>query len=281
MIWRTSRRTFDLGERGVIMGILNVTPDSFSDGGCYNAVDAAVAQALRMVDEGAEIIDVGGESTRPGAAEVPVEEEILRVVPVIEKLCNSTDTAISIDTSKAEVAEAAVRAGAEIINDVTALTGNPLMPAVAARSRCGVVLMHMRGTPRTMQADPRYDDVVREVGGYLAARIAAARDAGIDADHIAIDPGIGFGKTADHNWALVAGLGHFTSLGQPVLLGASRKSFLKELPGCEEALARDGATAALTALGYALGARLFRVHEVSGNLTALRVAERLGRGVKK
>ena len=275
MIWRTSRRTFDLGERGVIMGILNVTPDSFSDGGRYNAVDTAVTQALRMVGEGAEIVDVGGESTRPGAAEVSGGEEIRRVVPVIEKLRASTDAAISIDTSKAEVAEAAVEAGAEIINDVTALTGDPAMAAVAARSKCGVVLMHMQGTPRSMQKDPRYDDVVRDVGNYLAARISAARSAGIDADCIAIDPGIGFGKTADHNWKLVAELRPLAESGRPLLLGVSRKSFLKELPGCEEPSGRDGATATLTALGYSLGARIFRVHEIAGNLAALRTAERL------
>ena len=275
MIWRTSRRTFDLGGRGVIMGILNVTPDSFSDGGRHNAVKAAVTHALRMVEEGAEIIDVGGESTRPGAAEVPAEEEIRRVVPVIEKLRAATDATISIDTSKATVARAAVEAGAEIINDVTAMTGDPEIFAVAAQTKCGVVLMHMRGTPRTMQESPHYDDVVREVGEYLSGRIAVARDAGIEADRIAIDPGIGFGKTPEHNWQLVAGLKRFASLGQPVLLGASRKSFLKDLPGCAEPAGRDGATAALTALGYSLGARIFRVHEIPGNLAALRVAERL------
>ena len=273
MIWRTSRRTLDLGARGVIMGILNVTPDSFSDGGRYNGVDAAVEQALRMVHEGAEIIDVGGESTRPGAADVPVEEEISRVVPVITKLRAATNAAISVDTSKAKVAHAAVEAGAEIINDVTALTGDPEMAEVVAPSKCGVVLMHMRGTPRTMQTDPRYDDVVREVVEYLGERMAAATNAGVDADRIVIDPGIGFGKTPAHNWALVAGLGRFASLGRPVLLGASRKSFLRDLPGCGEPAGRDGATAALTALGYALGARIFRVHEIPGNLAALRAAE--------
>jgi len=275
MIWRTSRRTFDLGGRGAVMGILNVTPDSFSDGGRYCAVDAAVTQALRMVEEGAEILDVGGESTRPGAAEVAVEEEIRRVVPVIAQLRTATNAAISIDTSKAQVARAAVEAGAEIINDVTAMTGDPEMAKVMAQSECGVVLMHMRGTPRTMQMDPYYDDVVREVGDYLADRIASAREAGIEKDRIAIDPGIGFGKTPAHNWALVAALGQFASLGQAVLLGASRKSFLRDLPGCGEPAGRDGATAASTALGYSLGARIFRVHEIPGNLAALRAAEHL------
>lgn len=275
MIWRTSQRTFDLGGRGVIMGILNVTPDSFSDGGSYDEVDAAVARGLRMVEEGAEIIDVGGESTRPGAAEVPAEEEIRRVVPVVEKLRAATGAAISIDTSKSTVARAAIEAGAEIINDVSAMTGDPEMSDVAAQSRCGIVLMHMRGTPRTMQLDPKYQDVVREVGEYLGRRITAAQEAGIDTDRIAIDPGIGFGKTPAHNWQLVEALGRFAHLGRPVLLGASRKSFLKDLPGCAEPSGRDGATAALTALGYSLGARLFRVHEVPGNVTALRTAERL------
>jgi len=275
MIWRTSRRTFDLGERGVIMGILNVTPDSFSDGGRHNAVDTAVTHALRMIAEGAEIIDVGGESTRPGAAEVPAEEEIRRVGPVIEKLRAATHAAISIDTSKASVARAAVEAGAEIINDVSAMTRDPEMVAVAAQTKCGVVLMHMRGTPRTMQADPKYDDVVREVSEYLAGRITAACDAGIAADRISIDPGIGFGKTPAHNWELVAGLQSFASLGQPVLLGASRKSFLKDLPGRSEPAGRDGVTAVLTALGYSRGARIFRVHEIPGNLAALRAAERI------
>lgn len=278
MIWRTGRRAFDLGGRGVIMGILNVTPDSFSDGGHHGSADAAVEHALRMIGEGAEIIDVGGESTRPGAAAVPAGEEAARVIPVIEKLSACSDAAISIDTSKAQVAAAAVAAGAEIINDVTALTGDPEMAAVAARSGCAVVLMHMRGTPRTMQADPRYDDVAGEVGDYLADRIAAARSSGIDAEKIAVDPGIGFGKTPAHNWALVAALGRFAATGRPVLLGASRKSFLKDLPGCAEPGERDGATAALTALGYRFGARIFRVHEIPGNLSALRTAERLAAG---
>lgn len=275
MIWRTSRRTFDLGGHGVIMGILNVTPDSFSDGGRHNTAETAVAQALRMIGQGAQIIDVGGESTRPGAAEVSAGEEMARVIPVIEKLRAESDTAISIDTSKAPVALAALEAGAEIINDVTALTGDAAMADAAARTGCGVVLMHMRGTPRTMQADPRYEDVVREVGSYLGERIAGACASGIGKEKIAVDPGVGFGKTPAHNWALVAGVDRLAALGRPVLLGASRKSFLKDLPGCSEPSDRDGATAALTALAYPLGARIFRVHEVQGNLAALHSAERM------
>ncbi len=272
MIWRTTRRAFDLGSRGLIMGILNVTPDSLSDGGDHvNAVDA-VEHGIRMAGEGAEIIDVGGESTRPGAEPVTVEEELRRVVPVIEQLAARVPAAISIDTSKAEVARAAVAAGAEIINDITALRGDPAMAGVAAESGAAVILMHMQGTPRTMQQDPRYTDVVREVADFLRERIEAARAAGIAADRLAVDPGIGFGKTAEHNLGLIAGLGEMAGLGCPVLLGVSRKSFLAAT-GCEDMADRDAATAALTALGRKSGAHIFRVHAVRPNIRALRAAE--------
>ena len=274
MIWRTSRRAFDLRERGVIMGILNVTPDSFSDGGRFADTATAVEHALRMVEEGAQIVDVGGESTRPGAAEVTASEEASRVVPVIEELRQRSDVAISIDTSKAEVALAAIEAGAEIINDVSALTGDPAMSAVAAESKAGVVLMHMRGTPRTMQKNPRYEDVAAEVKEYLAARVTAARETGIDAERIAIDPGIGFGKTPAHNWALIRAIDAFAQTRLPVLLGVSRKSLLKEIAG-DDMVRRDAATAALTAIGRSKGARIFRVHEIAGNLAALRSAEKV------
>jgi len=272
MIWRTNRRVFDLRERGVIMGILNVTPDSFSDGGHYSAAETAVNHALRMVEDGAEIIDVGGESTRPGAEEVSADEEMRRVVPIIKMLRGRSDTAISIDTSKAEVARAAMEAGAEIINDVTALTRDPAMATVAAESNAGVVLMHMQGTPRSMQKNPRYGDVVREVNDYLASRLVAARNAGIEEERMAIDPGIGFGKTPEHNWALIRALEVFADSTRPVLLGVSRKSLLKEIAG-DDMTRRDAATAALTALGRSKGARIFRVHEIAGNLGALRAAE--------
>jgi len=275
MIWRTSRRTFDLAERGLIMGIVNVTPDSFSDGGHFARTDDAVAHALRLSDEGADILDIGGESTRPGAAAVTVEDELRRVIPVIEKLAGKTAAALSIDTSKAAVARAAAAAGAEIINDVTALQGDDDMPRVAAESGCAVVLMHMQGTPRTMQLNPHYDDVVAEVAGHLAQRVAAARAAGIGPERIAIDPGIGFGKTVEHNMQLITGLGRFAALGHPVLLGASRKSFLATLAHCADVEDRDLPTAVLTALGYGFGARLFRVHAVHANLQALRLAEAL------
>lgn len=275
MIWRTSRRTFHLADRGLIMGIVNVTPDSFSDGGHFARTDDAVAQALRLSDEGADILDIGGESTRPGAAAVTVEDELRRVIPVIEKLAGKTAAALSIDTSKAAVARAAAAAGAEIINDVTALQGDDDMPRVAAESGCAVVLMHMQGTPRTMQLNPHYDDVVAEVAGHLAQRVAAARAAGIGPERIAIDPGIGFGKTVEHNMQLITGLGRFAALGHPVLLGASRKSFLATLAHCADVEDRDLPTAVLTALGYGFGARLFRVHAVHPNLQALRLAEAL------
>lgn len=275
MIWRTNRRAFDLAHRGVIMGVINVTPDSFSDGGTFAGADEAVAHGLHLAGEGAEILDIGGESTRPGAAPVSAEEEMRRVLPVIEQLAGRTQAALSIDTSKAAVARAALAAGAEIINDVTALQGDEAMAQVAAGSGCGVVLMHMRGTPRTMQQDPHYDDVTAEVAVHLAQRVAAACAAGIEAERIAVDPGIGFGKTVEHNLQLIAGLGRFAAAGHPVLLGVSRKSFLAAAGQAPDVRDRDVPTAVLTAIGYGLGARIFRVHAVHPNVQALRLAEAL------
>ncbi len=275
MIWNTGRRTFDLARRGIIMGVINVTPDSFSDGGNLSSAQAAIDHGLRLAEEGAEILDIGGESTRPGATSVSVEEELRRVLPVIEGLAGKTSAALSIDTSKSAVALAAVAAGAEIINDVTALQGDADMPRVAAESRCAVVLMHMRGTPRTMQQNPEYRDVVKEVTELLRERVAAARSAGVEADRVAVDPGIGFGKTVEHNLQLINGLGHFAGLGYPVLLGVSRKSFLAVAADCPDVGDRDVPTAALTAIGYGLGARIFRVHAVRPNVQALRLAEAL------
>jgi dihydropteroate synthase len=273
MIWRTNRRAFDLTQRGVIMGVINVTPDSFSDGGAFGDAETAVAHGLRLVDEGAEILDIGGESTRPGSQAVPLDEELRRVIPVIEKLAERTSTALSIDTSKAEVARAAMQAGAEIINDVTALRGDEATTAVASETGAGVILMHMRGTPRTMQKDPHYADVVQEVADFLRERLAAARAAGIDAERLAVDPGIGFGKTVEYNLQLIAALGEFTRLGCPVVLGVSRKSFLAAAAGCAEIADRDAPTVALTSLGRELGARIFRVHTVRANAEALRMTE--------
>ncbi|MBU3666814.1 MAG: dihydropteroate synthase [Chthoniobacterales bacterium] len=275
MIWRTARRTFDLADGGIIMGIVNVTPDSFSDGGSFAKVEDAVRHGLRLAEEGAAILDIGGESTRPGAAPVEAAEEIRRVVPVIEKLARGTHVALSIDTSKAAVARAAIGAGAEIVNDVTALLGDEGMASVVAEHKAGVVLMHMQGTPRTMQNAPHYDDVAREVLGFLGSRIEAALDAGIPSENIAVDPGIGFGKTAEHNLQLIAAMESFAALGRPVLLGASRKSFLAAAAGCTDTNDRDIPTAALTALGRERGAHIFRVHAVRPNLQALRLAEAL------
>jgi len=273
MIWQTSRRAFDLTHRGVIMGVINVTPDSFSDGGALDNADAAIAHGLRLAEEGAEILDIGGESTRPGSGAVPAGEELRRVLPVIAGLAGRTSAALSIDTSKADVARAAVAAGAEIINDVTALRGDDGMAEVARETKAGLVLMHMRGTPRTMQKDPQYDDVVPEVAEFLRQRLDAAQAAGIAADRLAVDPGIGFGKTVEHNLELITSLGAFTELGCPVVLGVSRKSFLATAAGCPDLADRDAPTAALTSLGRELGARIFRVHAVRANTEALRMTE--------
>lgn len=254
------------------MGILNVTTDSFSDGGRFIAFDDAVVQGERMLAEGADILDVGGESTRPGAAPVSVEEEIHRVIPVVRELARRTDRLVSVDTSKAAVAEEALRAGAHIVNDVTAMTGDPAMAGVVAKHGAGVVLMHMQGTPRTMQQDPRYDDVVEDVARYLDARLAAAVGAGIGADAIVLDPGIGFGKTVEHNLKLLAGLGRLSAAGRPVLVGLSRKSFLGRITGREvgDRLAASVAGAAYAALR---GARIVRVHDVKETCEALQLVD--------
>lgn len=273
MIWRTSRRAFDLSDKALIMGVINTTPDSFSDGGEFADAAAAIEHGLRLAEEGADILDIGGESTRPGAEPVPADEELRRVIPVIEGLAARTDAALSIDTSKAAVARAAMAAGASIINDVTALTGDAEMAAVARATEAGVVLMHMRGTPRTMQQGPAYDDVVAEVSDFLRAQAEAAQAAGIARDRIALDPGIGFGKTVEHNLRLIAALPEFSRLGYPVLLGVSRKSFLSAAAGASDLADREAPTIALTALGRSLGARIFRVHAAAGNVRALRITE--------
>ena len=273
MIWRTSRRAFDLTHRGVVMGVINVTPDSFSDGGVFNDAATAIAHGLRLAEEGAEILDVGGESTRPGSGAVPRDVELRRVLPVIEGLAGRTPAALSIDTSKADVARAALEAGAEIINDVTALRGDGKMARVGAESGAGVVLMHMRGTPRTMQKDPHYDAVARDVAGFLRERLEAARASGIARDRLAVDPGIGFGKPAEHTLELIASLGTIAGLGCPVVLGVSRKTLLAAAAGCPDVADRDAPTVALTSLGRELGARIFRVHAVRANVEALRMTE--------
>jgi dihydropteroate synthase len=273
MQWRTSQRTFDLSRRGAIMGILNVTPDSFSDGGRHAALADALGHARRMIAEGAEILDIGGESTRPGAAEVPVAEEIARTAPVIRAIRREWDGCLSIDTMKAAVAAAALEAGADVVNDVTGLTGDPAMTAVCRDAGCGVVVMHMQGTPRTMQADPRYGDVVAEVRAFFEERLATLAAAGLDPAALCFDPGIGFGKTLEHNLALLRHLGDLSPDGRPLLLGVSRKSFIGKILGTTALEDRNWPTVALTAYGRDLGVRLHRVHEVKPNVEALRMAE--------
>jgi dihydropteroate synthase len=278
MIWKNPRRPLDLTQRGVIMGILNVTPDSFSDGGQFVRVDAAIAQALRMIEEGAEIIDVGGESTRPGAAIVEAAEEAQRVLPVVRELrARAPDILISIDTSKAAVASAAIEAGADIINDVTALRADPAMPGLAAASGAGVCLMHMRGTPRDMQNDPGYENLISEVRKFLEESVHRAVAAGVQRDCLALDPGIGFGKTARHNFDLVRDPSALTISmpDRPLLVGVSRKSFLDGDAGD-----RRWSTVALTSLLRSRGVRIFRVHDVRPNHEALRMTEAILEGTR-
>ncbi len=276
MQWKTSRRILEVGERGMIMGVLNVTPDSFSDGGSFEDEDLAIEHALVMVEQGAEIIDVGGESTRPGAPSVSLDDEMERVLPVIRGLSErGIEAAISIDTMKAEVAEAALAAGAEIINDVSALTFDQRMTEVAAASGAGVVLMHMRGSPRTMQVAPEYDDVVDEVLKFLRQRMQECIRLGIAAECLALDPGIGFGKTVEHNLTLINHLDRLTAFERPVVLGVSRKSFIGKVLDSDQMADREWPTVALTSFGRRLGAKIFRVHSPLPNLHALRMTEAL------
>lgn len=254
------------------MGILNVTPDSFSDGGEFFGLDAAVAQAAKMLDEGARIIDVGGESTRPGAEPVSPEEELNRVVPVVERILEAhPETVISVDTYRASTAAAALDAGASIINDVSAISDLG-MAEVAAETGVPVVLMHMLGEPKSMQKNPRYEDVVCEVRDYLAGRAERAIAAGVAEESIILDPGIGFGKTLEHNLKLLDRLDAIVGLGFPVLMGASRKSFLRKIVGSKDAKARLFATLASNVMAYERGAAIFRVHDVRPNREALEVA---------
>jgi len=280
MIWKFRDREFDLSERGLIVGIVNATPDSFSDGGKFLDPESAVAHGIRLLAEGADLLDIGGESTRPGAAPVSEKEELRRVIPAITSLRRATEAPISIDTSKASVAEAALAAGADIINDVTALAGDSRMGALAGKSKAGVMLMHMQGTPATMQRAPAYpeDDVVGSVAKYLSERRKAALGFGVDAAAIILDPGLGFGKTVAHNLALIRELPRLCALGSPVLIGHSRKSFLGAIShnghgeGAEDRLSPG---IAITALARQLGARLFRVHEAAPHRAALRATEAL------
>jgi dihydropteroate synthase len=252
------------------MGVVNVTPDSFSDGGRFLDPAAAVAHGRRLIAEGAEILDVGGESTRPGAAEVPAAQERARVEPVVAGLAGG-GAAISIDTSKAAVAAAALDAGAEIVNDVTALGADPEIADLCAERGAGLVLMHMQGTPRTMQADPRYDDVVDEVRSFLSARAERAIAAGVAEERIWLDPGIGFGKALEHNLELLRRLPELAELGRPLVVGTSRKSFIGKIDGSEVG-ERLGGTIASSVLAWRGGADVLRVHDVREVAEALRMA---------
>ncbi|MGJ8673071.1 dihydropteroate synthase [Rubritalea sp.] len=273
MRWKTKHRVIDVTDRGMIMGILNVTPDSFSDGGKFFDVDQAVNHAIGMLQEGAEIIDIGGESTRPGAPAVSAADELERVLPVIKALRAASDCLISIDTSKAAVAEAAIEAGADIVNDVTGLKGDVNMAKVCAKSDVGVVVMHMQGSPEMMQDKPEYEDVLREVRKFFEERYRTLTKLGVNPQCLCFDPGIGFGKNLDHNLQLLHGLSSLVVNNRPLMLGVSRKTMIGKVLGVEDAEDRDTGTVALTAMGRNAGAKIHRVHAVKRNYEAMRMAE--------
>jgi dihydropteroate synthase len=272
-IWKIGERVFDVSRHGLIMGVLNVTPDSFSDGGEFLTADKATERGLQMAVEGAHIIDVGGESTRPGSEPVTVDEELRRVIPVIENLRRKLDVPISIDTSKAEVARAAIEAGAAIVNDVTGGRGDDRMLPLVAETKSAFIIMHMQGTPRTMQLQPRYTDVLADVSEFFRQQYARAIGLNIDPMAIAFDPGIGFGKTLEHNLELLAQLEQLRPHDRALVVGVSRKSFLSKLIGSPEISDRLVPGLALTSLLRARGADVFRVHDVKENVYALRVTE--------
>jgi dihydropteroate synthase len=259
-----------VGVEPKLMGVVNVTPDSFSDGGLFLEPEAAIAHGAQLAEEGAEILDVGGESTRPGAAEVPVDEETARTAPVVSDLAGLGHT-VSIDTSKTAVARAALDAGATILNDVTALRGDPEIAGLCAERDAGLILMHMQGNPRTMQDEPRYEDVVEDVRAFLAGRLEAALAAGVAEERVWLDPGIGFGKTLEHNLELLRRLGELRELGRPLVVGTSRKSFIGKIDG-SEAGDRIGGTIASSVWAAAEGADVFRVHDVAEAAQAMAVA---------
>jgi dihydropteroate synthase len=269
--WKIGGEICDLSPRGWIMGVLNVTPDSFSDGGRFFSTDLAVAQGRKMLAEGADVIDVGGESTRPGAGTIDAQEEKRRVIPVVEQLAREGNTLISIDTSKAKVAEAALDAGAKIINDVTGGRGDRAMFPLLAERRVGFIIMHMQGMPRTMQIAPHYDDVVAEVREFFRQQYACAIKLGVHPMTLAFDPGIGFGKTPAHNLALLKNLERLRLGDQPLVVGVSRKSFLGRIPSANDD--RLIPTVAFTSLLRTTGADILRVHDVKENVEALRVAD--------
>jgi len=269
--WKLPGRALDCDERTLVMGVLNVTPDSFSDGGRFLDHEDAVKQALRMVEDGADLVDVGGESTRPGSDPVPADEERRRVVPIVERLAREVEVPISIDTRRAEVAAAAVEAGAEIVNDVTA-GRDPEMFDVVRSSGAALVLMHMKGEPKTMQEAPHYDDVVREVHDYLGERVEAAVAAGIGREAISVDPGLGFAKTTPHSLVLMKHTDALLDLGRPVLVGPSRKSFIGDVLGTEVGERAEGTVGAACYM-VGKGAHIVRVHDVRETVRAVRVVD--------
>jgi dihydropteroate synthase len=273
--WQCGSRVLDLAEP-VVMGVLNVTPDSFSDGGRFVAHASALEHARSMIAEGAAIIDIGGESTRPGASPADAAEELQRVIPIIEALRRESPVFISVDTSKPEVMRAAVAAGADIINDVRALAEPGALEAAAA-SNAGLCLMHMLGEPRTMQDAPHYDNVVEDVSSFLAARMRACRDAGVDTARLTIDPGFGFGKTTAHNLVLLKNLAALEALGAPIVVGLSRKSMLAKITG-RAVESRIFGSVALAAIAVLNGARIVRAHDVAATWDAVRVASAVGMG---
>jgi len=273
-------RVLDLGRRTCVMGILNVTPDSFSDGGRFYDPDAALAQGERMAAEGADLIDIGGESTRPFAEPIPVAEEIRRVVPVIAALSRRTAVPISIDTTKAEVARRALAAGASMVNDISGLQHDPELARAAAEAGAPLVLMHMRGEPRTMQVDPRYDDLLGEIRDHLSRAVARAETMGVDRSRLVVDPGIGFGKTPAHNLELIRRLAEFAGLGLPLLVGPSRKSFIRRLvkpPEVKDIPAElpvvETGTQAAVAAAVMNGAHIVRVHDVAATVATVKVVD--------
>lgn len=273
--WKIGGNAIDLSRRALIMGVLNVTPDSFSDGGEFLGCEKAVEHGVEMANDGAEIIDVGGESTRPDAEPVLADEELARVIPVIEKLSRKIDAFISIDTSKSVVARAALEAGASIINDVTGGRGDSAMFALAAEKKAALIIMHMQGKPRTMQIDPTYDDVVGEVADFFRQQYSSALECRIDPMTIAFDPGIGFGKTVEHNLELLANLPRLRIHDRPLVIGVSRKAFLGKISATKKMSDRVAPTIALTSLLRERGAQVLRVHDVKANVDALRTTEAL------
>lgn len=272
MLWRCRGHVFDLADRTLVMGIVNVTPDSFADGGRYAEAPAAIERCHALIAEGADLLDIGAESTRPGSAPVPAAEQIRRLDPVLRALAGTPGGVISVDTRSAEVARHALSLGAHVINDVSAL-GDPTMAVEVAGAGAGLVLMHMRGTPATMQDAPWYDDVGAEVAAFLRERTAVAHAAGVDPEAVALDPGIGFGKRVEHSVTLLAHTDALARLGRPVLVGASRKSFLGRLTGDDDPSHRLEASLAAAAIAVLLGARIVRVHDVAATVRAVRVAE--------